>query len=98
MINDDTRTLFMLVVTNAFAVAVQFHVGLSAEQVGAIQVLINSVTILALRFFRVGQEPGPLPPVKPPTPTSTPPTEKPSTPLTETEKVSKVRSPRKKRQ
>ncbi len=55
MINDATRTAFMLVVTNALSAAILFGVNLSGEQVAGLTSLINSTLIVLMLVFKTGQ-------------------------------------------
>ncbi len=56
MINDATRTAFMLLVTNALSVAILFGVDLSAEQVAGLTSLINSTLIVLMLVVKKGSE------------------------------------------
>ncbi len=56
MINDATRTAFMLVVTNALSAAILFGIDLSGEQVAGLTSLINSSLIVLMLLFKKGSE------------------------------------------
>lgn len=54
-LNDATRAAFMLVVTNALALAILFGAELSGEQVAGITSLVNTTLILVMLFVKSGQ-------------------------------------------
>ncbi len=54
-LNDATRAAFMLVVTNALALAILFGVQLSGEQVAGITSLVNTSLIMVMLFIKSGQ-------------------------------------------
>ena len=56
MINDATRTAFMLVVTNALSVAILFGVNLDGDQVAGLTSLINSTLIVLMLVVKKGSE------------------------------------------
>ncbi len=58
MINDNTRTAFMLVVTNFLSVLILFGVNLSGEQVAGLSSLINSTLIVFMLLVKTGQSKG----------------------------------------
>ncbi len=54
-LNDTTRAALMLVITNAFSVAVLFGLNVSGEQVAGATSFINSAVILLMLVVKSGQ-------------------------------------------
>lgn len=54
--NDALRLAIMLVVTNAFNLAVGLGVGLEKEQIALIGSFVDSVLLLVMFFWKTGQE------------------------------------------
>lgn len=56
MINDATRTAFILLVSNALSLSILFGVSLSAEQVAGINSVVQSTLAIVMLLFKKGSE------------------------------------------
>ncbi len=56
MINDATRTAFVLLVSNALSLAILFGVDLSVEQVAGINSVVQSTLAIVMLLFKKGSE------------------------------------------